>query len=226
MVNYERNEDAPDCLWTEQQKANGDYKCGDVLQRLQRIFHNKCYICELKAPTSVNVEHLRPHKGDKQLKFDWNNLFLACVHCNNTKSALEQSNVINDILDCTNENHKVDEWIDYHIDPWPKAKVQITSLKDNQSVHNTVELLGRVYNGHTLLKNLEASNLRKALLNEIRDFQKDFFEYDRANQNKDRAYYKTRIRKHLQNSSPFAAFKRWIVRKQIALRLDLADCLG
>jgi len=180
MVNYERNEAAPDCLRSEQQKANGDYKCGDVLQRLQRIFHNKCYICELEAPTSLNVEHFRPHKGDKQLKFAWDNLFLACVHCNNTKLAKEQ---FNDILDCTNEDHKVDEWIDYHIDPWPKEKVQITPLQENQRVHNTAALLDLVYNGHTPLKILESSNLREALLKEIRCFQNDLFEYyDSTNQ--------------------------------------------
>ena len=31
------------------------------------------------------VEHLIPHKGNKDLEFEWNNLFLACPHCNNIK---------------------------------------------------------------------------------------------------------------------------------------------
>lgn len=176
----------------------------------------------MKSPTSVNVEHFRPHKGDKHLKFAWDNLFFACVHCNNTKLAKEQ---FNDILDCTNEDHRVDEWIEYHIDPYPKAKAQITPIEDNQSVHNTVELLDRVYNGHTLLKKIEASNLRKALLKEIQRFQDDLFEYyDSANQDTDRTYYKAKIcDEHLRNSSPFAAFKRWIVRKQVDLKADFAD---
>lgn len=33
------------------------------------------------------MEHLLPHKNGKYLdrKFDWNNLFWACGHCNNVK---------------------------------------------------------------------------------------------------------------------------------------------
>jgi HNH endonuclease len=41
----------------------------------------------------TNVEHLIPHKGDIDLKFDWGNLCLVCYHCNNLKSS-----IYNDIL--------------------------------------------------------------------------------------------------------------------------------
>ena len=85
MVFFEKSQPAPDCLALEEAKANGDYKCADVLDRIKSDFKNKCYICEYKEPISINVEHFRPHKGAKNLKFDWNNLFWSCSHCNNIK---------------------------------------------------------------------------------------------------------------------------------------------
>jgi 5-methylcytosine-specific restriction endonuclease McrA len=61
--------------------------CGgeEVIRMLKSDFRNKCYLCEQKEITSLEVEHLKPHKGDKTLLYDWNNLFFSCRHCNNTK---------------------------------------------------------------------------------------------------------------------------------------------
>ena len=87
MINIVKSQPSPECLSIEAQKKNGDYKCGEVLSRIKNDFYNKCYICETQAPTTINVEHFRPHKGNVSLKFDWNNLFYACGHCNNTKLA-------------------------------------------------------------------------------------------------------------------------------------------
>ncbi len=98
MVHFEKSQPAPTCLETEKGKANGDYKCENVLDRIKDDFMNKCYICEYKEPESINVEHFIPHEGDKDLKFDWNNLFWSCSHCNNTKL-----NNYDNILNCTIE---------------------------------------------------------------------------------------------------------------------------
>ena len=62
-----------------------DYRSGIVFQMLVEDCHDKCYICEDSVHTAPNVEHRIPHNGDIALKYDWNNLFLACSHCNNTK---------------------------------------------------------------------------------------------------------------------------------------------
>ena len=35
--------------------------------------------------TSNQIEHLQSHRGNMDLKYDWNNLFWACAHCNNIK---------------------------------------------------------------------------------------------------------------------------------------------
>lgn len=41
------------------------------------------YFSDNKEITSYQIEHLFSHHEDKDLKYDWSNLFLACAHCNN-----------------------------------------------------------------------------------------------------------------------------------------------
>jgi len=60
MVYFEKSQPAPACLAEEKTKTSGDYKCGDVLRRLAADFKNKCYLCEHKRPTNLNVEHFAP----------------------------------------------------------------------------------------------------------------------------------------------------------------------
>ena len=40
---------APDSLAIEAKKANGSYREKDVIDSLRIVFHDKCYICELKG---------------------------------------------------------------------------------------------------------------------------------------------------------------------------------
>jgi len=191
---------------------------------LKEIFYNKCYICEFKEPTSINVEHFKPHRGDKDLKFDWNNLFLCCSHCNNTKLAKAE---YDDILDCTNMNHLVEDWIKYEMKPFPKQNIEITIKYDVITVRNTVKLLDSVYNGeHTQIKTIETNNLKKALLRELLDFQDCLCEYydDDADKSEKEIYLK-KIRKHLKRSSAFCAFKRWIVKENNAYIKDFSAFL-
>ena len=66
---------------------------------MRKDFHDKCYICELKNLQDPQVEHLLPHKNGKypERKFDWNNLFLSCGHCNSVKN---QKKYDEGIIDC------------------------------------------------------------------------------------------------------------------------------
>lgn len=70
-------------LEKEKQKKNGNYNASEIFDAINEIFHGKCYLCEQRG--FYQVEHLIPHKGNKDLEFEWNNLFLACPHCNNIK---------------------------------------------------------------------------------------------------------------------------------------------
>jgi len=75
-------------LAIEAEKTSGSYEKEDVVAQLKKDFHNKCYICEIDKLQDPQVEHLRPHKNGKykDKKFDWNNLFWSCGHCNNVKN--------------------------------------------------------------------------------------------------------------------------------------------
>ena len=88
MVKVERSLPAPASLAMEKEKTNGSYNGSDVVKRLMEDFNNKCYICEIYNLQDPQVEHLKPHFGGKYIdrKFDWNNLFWSCGHCNGVKN--------------------------------------------------------------------------------------------------------------------------------------------
>ncbi len=220
MIYVEKSKPAPACLEIEKQKKNGDYKCGDVLSRIKMDFRNKCYLCENKAPTSINVEHFQSHQGNKNLMFDWYNLFYSCAHCNNIKLALYDY-----ILNCTDMNDRVDEWIYYEIESFPKEIPKLTALHDDIRVHKTVELLEKIYNGrHTRLKKIEAGNLRQKVLEEVEHFRYLLEEYQHEDLGENyRRDLKNEIKRCLSPYAPFTAFKKWIIRDNEVLHNDFSE---
>ena len=198
---------AKSVLKDEKQKASGDYNRPEVIDALKIVFNSKCYICENKIISSYNIEHLRPHRNtDLNLKFSWDNLFLSCAHCNNIKSDRYDS-----ILDCTKVD--VDEVIAFRkigYFQW-EEEIQIEPLSHDESIDETVHLLDKVYNGTTEMKKLESINIRKALRKEITKFIDAINEYEEA-EGEDKNDAKQLVKQHLKSNSPFAAFKRWIIR--------------
>lgn len=221
MVFTQKSQPSPECLTLEKAKANGDYKCANVLERIQNDFNNKCYICEYKEPIAINVEHFIPHKGDKELEFDWQNLFWSCAHCNNIKLA----NYTN-ILNCTKASHFVGQKLKYFFKPFPYEKVIIEAVVNTPEVIQTKQLLEAVYNGTTKLKTIEAANLRNRLLDEIKDFQHFLCEYFKdTNSDEDKEYFLIKIRGHLNRGSNFTAFKRWIIFENETLYKSFCEYL-
>ena len=209
MVYFEKSQPSPDCLDIEKAKANGDYKCGDVLTRIKDDFKNKCYICEREGIVTINVEHFRPHQGNKDLKFNWDNLFLSCGHCNNTKSKKYDN-----ILNCTDINDDVENKLKYIFKSFPYKEVQIEALDKSTETITTKELLLEVYNGTTKLKNMGSDNLKKNINKEIGDFQDllcDYFKFKDTNRTEDLGCILIRIQEHINRGSSFTAFKRWII---------------
>lgn len=213
MLFFEKSYPEPVCLNIQKNKSSGDYKCGDVLIRLQEDFKNKCYICEWAEPISINVEHFIPHKGDLDLKFSWKNLFFCCSRCNNIKLARYKN-----LLDCTNPEDDVENAIRYHFDTFAEDKVTITAIQKTEKAKITTELLKKIFDGHTNLKELEAANLLKALQKEMLDFINRLYEYELGdNQDEEQEYHLIKIRRHLSKRSSFASFKRWYIRHNEAL---------
>ena len=138
MVKIERTPTPPASLAIESQKAHGIYNSEDVIFQLKQDFHSKCYLCELKDLTDIQVEHLLPHynRRIKERVFDWNNLFYACPHCNSIK----KSSIYDEkILDCC----KVDpESLLDHI--YQDGKVHVRAhdpSTQDETVLRTAELL-------------------------------------------------------------------------------------
>ncbi len=219
MVRIKRSYPEPASLAIEKEKANGTYRTDEVLKTLSADFFNKCYICEYKNPNSINVEHLKSHRGDKKLKFSWENLFWSCFHCNNIKLG-----DYDDILDCTKED--VEDCIRYKMDLFPMAEVKVTALNDNNKVEKTVELLNKVYNGTIPLKKIESKYIRDELLDELMKLQELILRYiDDELEQDEKESAKRMIRKHLSSKAAFAAFKRWIIKDNHELLREFGDCM-
>ena len=223
MIYLPKSTPDPECLVHERTLATGNYNCGDVLERLKADFNNKCYICEYQEPPTINTEHFIPHRGDINLKFGWANLFLACGHCNNTKLAKAE---FDNILNCTVQAHAVETRIKYEIRPYPKESASFETQDESPETANTVELLNAVYNGTTLLKQLESSNIRSRLVKEMRDFGDLLFSfYEASNTPEEAAEARLKIERQLRPASNFTAFKRWVIRTNDTFMKDFSGSL-
>jgi hypothetical protein len=225
MINLVKSQPAPPSLAVEKAKASGTYRTEEVLIRLHADFHNKCYICEDCGITSINVEHFLPHEGDRDKMFDWNNLFFACGHCNNTKLAKAE---YDNILNCTNAAHQVANWIRYStVDDggFSKIKVVIEEVVAQNGVAPTIALLNDVYNRQKpITKRFESDNLRNRLQKELAIFMAllEKFYFAPSLSEIEKTATRADISGHLQKPSAFSAFKIWIIRSKQTYMADFA----
>lgn len=147
-------------------ETDAGYNVPEVNAALKEIFYGKCYICENKEVTSYQIEHLIPHRGNPELKYAWDNLFLACAHCNNTKLGK-----FDPILDCTKED-----------------------------VERAIAFRKQGYFGTD-----------EKLLFEPLDSREETLEYKEA-EDEEKEDLKYLLKRELGDASPFAAFKRWLIR--------------
>jgi hypothetical protein len=165
------------------------------------------------------------HRGNKDLKFDWNNLFFACPHCNGTKGAKA---IYDDILNCTNPMHPILDRIRFDAQGAPTSTVTVSCVEANPdaATRNTVTLLNAVYNGNTPAQRLQSANIRKKLQKELYDFTTELWDfYGLGRSEADRETSRNRIRQRLSPASPFTAFKVWMIRASLDLMRDFGDLL-
>ncbi|MCL2060472.1 MAG: HNH endonuclease [Oscillospiraceae bacterium] len=184
------------------------YRSNPNFKALVDDCYGKCYICENDKATTLNVEHLVPHRGNDSLKYDWQNLFLSCGHCNNIKG-----DKYDNILDPTKLDPE--EYISLSLTTNSFVEnIIVCALSDDISTKQTVELLSHVYNGGTTdIKDIECTILRKEVTACVARFLK-FVEGYRNEPNED---YDAIINKEISRDSAFAAFKRGIVRNDTDL---------
>lgn len=187
-------------------KNHASYNTPEVNAALKELFHGKCYLCENKQIISYQIEHLVPHRKKEELMYDWNNLFLACAHCNNTKLGKYDP-----ILDCPRED--IEKKIAFRKKGYFGTDEELVFDKLDNSIEteNTVKLLQAVYYGTTPQKKMESVILRRLLRKELSAFKEYIREYQEAedDEKEDLGYL---LKQQLSDSSPFAAFKRQLVR--------------
>lgn len=234
MVYFKKTQTAPSSLAIQKAKGmDGDYKQQDVQDLLKKDFHDKCYICESKGIHAINVEHFDPHENKYiHKKFDWNNLFWSCQHCNGIKS-----NKHVNLLNCTIKTDNVDTKIKYSHDfkamP-PYKKVIIEAIDTSDNTKNTVRLLQLVYQGleetgidreTTIMRKHQSGAIREKLCNEISNFLRllELYYFTQDPDDKDTA--KHGIKKGLSNTSKYTAFKRYIIRNDSDYHRDLGHLI-
>jgi hypothetical protein len=183
-----------------------DYRSEPVYSLLCKDFYDKCYICEDNTSTDPEVEHRTSQSNNAESKYDWNNLFLSCSHCNGIKS-----NKYDNIIDCT------------VVDPESHLLLAVSNMKDiviktNGNIpglQETAELLNKVYNGiQSLITDSGCAKLRSKVFKEASEFRNLIVRYFREENNNIKRIYKRQISERMQRSSTFAAFKRKIIRDQ------------
>lgn len=188
-------------------QSGGNYNTEAVNRALQEVFHGKCYICENKQATSYQIEHLIPHRGNRELKYEWDNMFWACAHCNNIKLGKYEP-----ILDCTKV--QTDKMITFRKIGYfgSDEKLEfVPMIQDDKAVENTVLLLQDAYYGTTPQKQFEARIIRKSLRMELSKFKEFVREYQEAEDEEEKEDIGLYLKQELRESSAFTAFKRWLI---------------
>lgn len=209
MVKVQRSFPAPESLAEEAKKVTGRYDKQDVIERLKKDFHNKCYICEMKELQDPNVEHLLPHKNGKYLerKFDWENLFWSCGHCNGIKN---NSKYDEGIIDCCRQDPE--EYLYFQIE----NNNVIINVKDSDDElqERTALLIAEVFSlKNTGMRTYTSDERLKLLQKEMNVLYKQL---EKIHKNPNSKVTMRTIRSLLRRESAFAAFKRYYVREHTA----------
>lgn len=209
MVKIERSFPAPESLADEAKKVNGRYDKQDVIEQLKRDFHNKCYICEIKELQDPNVEHLIPHKNGEypERKFDWENLFWSCGHCNGIKNNRKYDEGIIDCCKCDPE-----EYIYFRMKDGDAA-ITVFDTK-NEMLMRTALLVTETFSmKNTGMRTYTSDERLKRLQMEMNLLYKQLEELQNGSGSKVTI---RKIRSLLRRESAFAAFKRCYVRDHAA----------
>lgn len=209
MVKVERSFPAPESLAVEAGKANGRYDEPDVIDRLRKDFYNKCYICEMKELQDPNVEHLLPHKNGKypERKYDWENLFWSCGHCNGVK---KNSKYDGGIIDCCRQDPETA--LDFRL----RENEVMVEVKDgeNDLGKRTALLVKEVFSvKNTGMRTYTSAERLKLLQKEMNVLYKQLEKLHDSPASKAAMEI---IRCLLRRESAFAAFKRCYVRQHAA----------
>lgn len=184
-------------------RRDEDYRDGSaVYKMLTEDCHDKCYICEDFVHTAPEVEHRISHKGNLALKYDWNNMFLSCRHCNMIKS-----NKYDDIIDPAVTDPEQYIGLSLEFDDELRELIVVYKKNGGADIDATVRLLDAVYNGARDEKQYACRQLKNKISNELLWFYQKLDEYKTT----PTIERKLAIEYMLSDRAVFAAFKRKII---------------
>ncbi len=207
MINIARNLPAPPVLGTK--------KMDGVKAALTQMFYGKCYLCEEKNPTSTEIEHFLAKSKHPDLEYNWDNLLLACHHCNSIKNYIADGPDL-DLINCTHPSPIIIDEIRFLSEGSPKESLKIELVNENPSdeLTNTIYLLDRIFNADTESKAFDAKNLTDKVIAEIKRLLDTLHEFYNANSNERKSEIRSRIKDQLSKESPFTAFKIWYIKSR------------
>ena len=220
MIHVNRSKTVPPSL--VESKAEDRFRNDDVVKQLAEDSGYKCYLCEISPVSDPEVEHLLPHKGGKypERKYDWNNLFYACSHCNKVKNKPKYDD---GIIDCcvVDPEELIDQELEenrVHVRP------RSSGLDSDPKVKLKTELIEEVFmtDRPELRKHASAARMRELQLN-MNMFYRQLLCY--INDEKD-AYAKRILRRMLQRTAAFSGFTRCYIRKHRDDYPELAEYLS
>lgn len=219
MVKIDRTFPAPTSLAVEAKKKSGKYDKPDVVKQLREDAHDKCYICEMKGLQDPVVEHLVPHKDGKypDRKFDWNNLFWACGHCNGVKN---QDKYDTGVIDCCRKNPE--EVIAFRLRN-EEVEVEAKDILDKEAVL-TATLVQEVFCLKNTGMRVYKSEMRFQELN--KEMNKLYDNLAELKKKPDSKVVLRKVKALLRRESAFAAFKRNYIRENKERYPELMSYIG
>lgn len=199
MIRVHKTAETPPSL----QVANCIHYDGqDIQEALFNDHHGKCYLCEQQTGKNFEIEHLKPKAPGYSplLEFSWTNLFLSCKYWNGRKPNSF------DILNPTTIN--IEDIISHRIDLYSK-KVEFHSSQTDINVQQTIELLDKLFNGKSQIRDKRGQILYEDLQREISFFFEMLLHY-KSNKNEEN---KQIIIDCLHISKEFLGFKYWIIKE-------------
>lgn len=203
-----------------------DYKDPVVVRLLKKDFHGKCYICEQKHFPNLNVEHFIPHLDDETLKLDWNNLYYACSRCNSIKNKY-----YDDMLDCCNQDHLVEEWIKVYY-RMPDEDIEVINIcpKDHsycEKAETSKDLITKCFNNaNSGIQEVSKEDLREKIIeihSEFLDLRREFFKKLDNWQDQEKIKKADDIKHRLKSHYAFSAILRGYLEKDSKWRNALDE---
>ena len=162
-------------------------------------------IFELKNLQDPQVEHLLPHKNGKypERKFDWNNLFWSCSHCNGIKN---QKKYDDGIIDCCKNDPEL--MMTFKL---KDGKTEISARDEHNSMAVRTALF--IYESFNLLNTGMRTYKSAMRYNELtKEMNLLYDNIEAYRKNPDSRYIQRKLKALIRRESAFAAFKRNYIR--------------